>query len=80
MCNIFLEYSYQQFVVLDHADFMAKGIVMNFSRPCSMPNASLSMLLKQDPALVRLLLWNVIGCNSALLGALFLWNHLLSLT
>ena len=46
----------------------------NFLSPCSIPSASLSMLLYLLSAFDRLLLANVMGPSMLLSGALSLWS------
>ena len=50
----------------------------NFSKPCSMPRSSLSILQYQVSALVRLLLANAIDCSVSLVGTAFLGNTIVS--
>ena len=57
----------------------SKTIMVKFFRPCSIPNASLSMLLYLHSALVRLLLANAMGLNMVLSGEISFGNVVPSL-
>ena len=64
-CNNFLEYCYQCLVICNHAYLIGKMVVVNFSRPLSMPSTPNSTLLWNVSVLVRLLPVNAIGHSTA---------------
>ena len=59
-------YCEQWFVICNSVYFLGKAVVMNFSRPYSIPRASNSMLLYCCSMLDNFLLMRAMGCNVVL--------------